>query len=87
MRLPDYWWLLACVVGPQGFFLVRLCILRGRRKQVQPLSRPAASLLGASGLAGLAYGVVQRDPVFVVGQACLLILYYLIQTRSNDQRM
>lgn len=86
MLLPAYWWLLAVAVGIQGVFLVRFCILRGLGKGVQPLSRPVSLLLAVSGLAGLAYGVVQRAPLFVVGQACLLILYYLIQTRSNDQR-
>ena len=85
MRLPAYWWLLA-VVGIQGIFLVRFCVLRGLGKGVQPLSRPASILLAVSGLAGLAFGAVQRDPLFVVGQTCLLILYYLIQTRSDDQR-
>ncbi|MBG0789129.1 MAG: lipid A biosynthesis domain-containing protein [Desulfovibrionaceae bacterium] len=86
MRLPAFWWLLAATVIPQGWFLVRACILRGRGKRVQPLSRPALVLLGASGLAGLAYGAAQRDPVFALGQICLMILYYLMQTRSHDQR-
>jgi hypothetical protein len=86
MRLPAYWWLLALAVGGQGFFLIRFCVLRGLGKGVQPLSRPAAVLLTISGLAGLAYGVVQRDPLFVVGQACLLILYYLVQTRNDDRK-
>ncbi|BDQ33087.1 hypothetical protein JCM14722_06290 [Pseudodesulfovibrio portus] len=86
MRLPAYWWLLVLVVGGQGFFLIRFCVLRGLGKGVQPLSRPASGLLALSGLAGLAYGVVQRDPLFVVGQACLLILYYLVQTRSDERK-
>lgn len=86
MRLPAYWWLLALAVGGQGFFLIRFCILRGLGKGVQPLARPASVLLAASGLTGLAYGLVQRDPLFVAGQACLLILYYLIQTRSHDRK-
>lgn len=86
MSLPAYWWLLALVVGIQGLFFVRIIVLRCRRKGVQPLSRPALCLLGASGVAGLAYGFEQRDPVFLLGQACLLILYYLIQTRNDDQR-
>lgn len=85
MRLPAYWWLLAMAVIPQGWFFVRYGILRGRGKAIQPFSRPAAFLLAGAGLSGLAYGAVQRDPLFFVGQACLLILYYLLRTR-NDER-
>lgn len=86
MILPAYWWLLALVVVIQGLFFVRIIVLRYRRKGVQPLARPWLIVLGVSGGAGLAYGVAQSDPLFFLGQACLLTLYYLIQTRSDDQR-
>ncbi len=86
MVLPAYWWLLALVVIIQGLFFVRIIVLRCRRKGVQPLARPVLLLLGVSGAAGLTYGIVQRDPLFVLGQTCLLIIYYMIQSRSDDQR-
>lgn len=84
MALPDHWWLLALVVVVQGLFFVRIAILRTRGKGVQPLARPALAALAVSGLAGLAYGVVQRDPLFFIGQACLLALYYCMQRERND---
>ena len=86
MRLPAYWWLLALVLLVQGAFFVRIGILRMRRKGVQPLARPAAGVLLVSVLAGLAYGIVQRDPLFCLGQVCLLIIYYLLQWQGDDQR-
>ena len=86
MVLPAYWWLLACVVIIQGLFFARITIVRYRRKGVQPLACPMLLLLGASGAAGLTYGIVQRDPLFFLGQTCLLIIYYIIYKRSDDQR-
>ena len=84
MTLPAYWWLLALVVVGQGLFFVRIIVLRMRGKGVQPLARPAQAVLAISGLAGLAYGLAQRDPLFFLGQACLLILYYRMQRERND---
>lgn len=84
MTLPDHWWLLALVVVVQGLFFARIAILRMRGKGVQPPARPALAALGVSGLAGLAYGFAQRDPLFVIGQACLLALYYCMQRERND---
>jgi len=84
MTLPAHWWLLALVVVIQGLFFVRIIVLRMRGKGVQPLARPPQAALAASGLAGLAYGFVQRDPLFFLGQACLLILYYHMQRERND---
>ena len=86
MALPDYWWLLALVVAVQGLFFLRIAVLRMRGKGVQPLSRAGQVVLCVSGAAGLLYGAVQRDPVFVVAQACLLILYYYMYKECNDQR-
>ena len=84
MTLPDHWWLLALVVVVQGLYFARIMILRTRGKGVQPLARPALAALALSGLAGLAYGFLQRDPLFCLGQACLLILYYRMQRERND---
>lgn len=84
MTLPDHWWLLALVVVVQGLFFARIAVLRMRGKGVQPLARPALAALALSGLAGLAYGFAQRDPLFVVGQACLLALYHRMQRERND---
>lgn len=86
MRLPAFWWLLALPVAIQGAFFVRLCVVRLRGNALQPLSGRMVLLLVASGLAGLAYGVVQRDPLFVVGQACLLIVYHRMRTPGSAAR-
>lgn len=79
MQVPAYWWLLALSIIGQGAFFVRFCIVRMRRKDVQPLTRPAAGVLFVSGAAGLAYGAAQRDPLFFLGQLCLLALYFRMQ--------
>lgn len=84
MQLPAYWWLLALVITVQGAFFIRFCGVRMRRKGVQPLARPAAMVLYASGAAGLAYGVAQSDPVFFLGQACLLAVYHRMQRQKHD---
>jgi len=84
MALPAYWWLLALLIIIQGAFFMRTGILRMRRKEVQTLARPAAIMLFASGATGLVYGLVQRDPLFFLGQVCLLFMYYVMQKRNND---
>jgi len=84
MQLPAYWWLLALVILIQGGFFVRICSIRMRRNRIQRMARPAAAILYASGGAGLAYAVVQRDPLFFVGQLCLLAIYYRIQRLDYD---
>jgi lipid-A-disaccharide synthase-like uncharacterized protein len=84
MALPAYWWLLALLVIIQGAFFVRMGILRMRRKELHSLSRLAAIMLFGSGGAGLVYGVVQRDPLFFLGQVCLLFLYHVMQKRNDD---
>ncbi len=65
MTLPPYWWLLALSIFFQGAFFIRIGVLRIRRKEVQPVSRLVVAMLFASGTAGLVYGLVQRDPVFL----------------------
>lgn len=84
MRLPAYWWLLAMAVLGQGGFFVRRAVRRLRRSRGGPPGRSETAVLAASGLAGLAYGVVQSDPVFVIGQACLLIIYHRMRRERND---
>jgi hypothetical protein len=86
MRLPAFWWLLALPVVIQGAFFVRFCVVRLRGNALQPLSGRAVLLLAASGLAGLAYGVVQRDPLFVAGQGCLLIVYHRMRPPGSTAR-
>lgn len=85
MQLPAYWWLLALVILIQGAFFIRICGVRMRRNTVQPLARHAAAVLYASAGAGLAYAVVQRDPLFFLGQACLLAIYYRMQRTGDDK--
>ena len=41
-------------------------------------------LLCVSGAAGLAYGAAQSDPLFFLGQACLLFIYYRMQRVNHD---
>jgi len=84
MRLPAYWWLLALAVIPQAVFFLRTAILRMRRKGVQPLARPALATMVGGVVAGVTYGVLQRDPLFVLGQLCLLAFYCMIQARNDD---
>ncbi len=84
MKLPAYWWLLALVIVIQGAFFVQFYIVRMRRKEVQPLARPKALLLYASGAAGLAYAIAQSDPLFFLGQTCLLAVYYRMQENNDD---
>ncbi len=87
MHLPAYWWLLALPVIVQGAFFVRLAVVRLLGKGVCFLSRRGVILLYASGSAGLAYGIVQRDPLFVVGQGCLMLVYSRLrksQTEDED---
>ncbi|MDD3313626.1 lipid A biosynthesis domain-containing protein [Pseudodesulfovibrio sp.] len=84
MRLPAYWWLLAMTVLGQGGFFARRAILRLRRDAGGSPGRAETAVLAASCLAGLAYGAVQSDPVFVVGQACLMILYYRMRRENDD---
>ena len=84
MQLPAYWWLLALSILIQGAFFVRFSVVRLRRKDVQPLARTEAGMLYVSGGAGLAYGLAQSDPLFFLGQSCLLILYYRMQRGNHD---
>ncbi|MFH1912725.1 MAG: lipid A biosynthesis domain-containing protein [Pseudomonadota bacterium] len=83
MTLPAYWWLLALPVVIQGAFFARFAVVRWRGKALQPLSGRAALALYASVAAGIVYGVVQRDPLFVVGQGCLLIVFYRMQNPGD----
>lgn len=85
MQLPAYWWLLALSISIQGAFFVRFWIVRMKRKEVQPLARLAVIMLFVSSAAGLAYGVAQRDPLFFLGQACLIMIYYRMQQRGYDK--
>ena len=84
MRLPAYWWLLGLALAGQGGFFIRRGMLRLRGTGGEPLGRSETAVLVASGAAGLAYGAVQSDPVFVVGQLCLLIIYYRMRREPND---
>lgn len=84
MRLPAYWWLLGLALLGQGGFFVRRGALRLRGAGWPPLTQAEAVMLGSSGAAGLAYGAVQSDPVFVAGQLCLLIIYYRMRREPDD---
>ncbi len=84
MVLPAYWWLLALVIVFQGAFFIRIGVLRMHRKKVQPLARPATAMLFASGAAGLVYGLVQSDPLFFLGQTCLLFIYHVLRKKNDD---
>ncbi|MGL1863883.1 MAG: lipid-A-disaccharide synthase N-terminal domain-containing protein [Pseudodesulfovibrio sp.] len=85
MQLPAYWWLLALSIIFQGAFFVRFCVVRMRRKEVQPVARLVALMLYASSAAGLTYGIAQRDPLFFLGQLCLIMVYYRMQKTGHDE--
>lgn len=84
MQLPAYWWLLALTVVLQGAWFLRYFSRRLRGKELQPLSWRIMALLAVSVASGLAYGVVQSDPLFVLGQLCLLPLYYRMRTSRHE---
>lgn len=69
MALPEYWWLLALTGLGQALYFLRPETFRR-----SPRRAPAWALAGAccGGLAGLAYGLVQSDPLFFAGQAVVL---------------
>lgn len=69
MALPEYWWLLALACLGQGLYFLRPAAFR--RRAPRP---PSWALAGAccGGLAGLAYGLVQSDPLLLAGQAVVL---------------
>jgi len=48
------------------------------------LARPALATMVGGVVAGVTYGVLQRDPLFVLGQLCLLAFYCMIQARNDD---
>ncbi len=84
MRLPAFWWLLAITVLGQGVFFLRRAFLWLRGRTAGSMGRQEGGVLAFSVLAGLAYGVVQSDPVFVVGQVCLMIFYYRMWRENDD---
>lgn len=69
MALPEYWWLLALACLGQGLYFLRPDAFRR-----SPRRAPSWALAGAcgGGLAGLAYGLVQSDPLLLAGQAVVL---------------
>ncbi|CCH48060.1 conserved protein of unknown function [Pseudodesulfovibrio piezophilus C1TLV30] len=85
MQLPAYWWLLALATVLQGAFFVRLCLVRMKRKTVHSFSRATMFVLFVSCGSGLVYAVVQSDPLFFLGQACLLYLYSRMQQQKYDE--
>lgn len=83
MVFPRFWWLLLLATLGQGLFLaVRgVLLLRGKRVQENPF--PLFGFLAVGAGAGLAYGAVQSDPVFLLGQACIIILFSLDYLRNR----
>lgn len=84
MELPAYWWLLGIAAFIQLGFFVYIASVRIRGKGVHPLRKFGIGALSFSVLAGLAYGIVQCDPLFFLGQACLIVIYYRMQKFGND---
>jgi hypothetical protein len=82
MRLPAYWWLLAVPVVIQGAFFVQAAVSRLRGRVFGP-SGLVSWTLYASCLAGLGYGVVQRDPVFGLGQVFLAIVFLQMRRAAH----
>lgn len=67
---PRYWWLLALACAGQGLFFLRPAVLHGAKS---PHPAWAVAGLAGGGLAGLAFGWVQSDAVFLLGQAAALL--------------
>ncbi|HMM38078.1 MAG TPA: hypothetical protein PKB11_04915 [Desulfovibrio sp.] len=69
MALPEYWWLLVPACLGQALFFLRPDAFRRT-----PLKAPVWALAGlcCGGAAGLAYGLVQSDPVLLAGQLIVL---------------
>jgi hypothetical protein len=69
MALPEYWWLLALACVGQALYFLRPDAFRRA-----PSRAPAWALagMGCGGLAGLAYGLAQSDPLLVAGQTVVL---------------
>lgn len=88
--LPDYWWLLVLALAPQLAFLAVLAISRGSGTRTNAARAPvpgwSVALLCIGVLVGIAYGVVQHDAVFVLGQACVAVIILVRNRQAAQQR-
>ncbi|KAB1443887.1 lipid A biosynthesis domain-containing protein [Pseudodesulfovibrio senegalensis] len=82
MVLPQFWWLLLIATLGQLAYFVAFFILRWRSKDVQEMPLATQASLWIGGLCGLGYGFMQSDFLFVVGQACVLLIA-IRMTRKN----
>jgi lipid-A-disaccharide synthase-like uncharacterized protein len=72
---PPFWWLLALSCLGQGIWAFCLGLAALRRGSTAHAAHGSAVWFFRFGtLAGLVYGWVQSDAVFVFGQACVLLL-------------
>lgn len=77
MTLPAFWWLLLPASVGHGVFFVAAGALRLQKKRLQDAPWTLA-VFGASAIAGLCYGIVQRDPVFIVAEMALISIVFSI---------
>lgn len=88
--LPEYWWLLALALAPQAAFLAVLAISKGSGTRTDaprgPVPGWAVGLLCLGSLVGIVYGIVQHDAVFVLGQACVVIIAFVRNRHAARER-
>lgn len=77
MCFPKFWWLLTLATLGQGMFFPLILLGRRPGNDAQSLLPWASVICGLGVVAGLAYGVLQSDPVFVAGQLLLLLIVAL----------
>ena len=74
MVLPRLWWLLTLAGLGQGAFFVRWALVRYAGREADPTAGWPCIALLVGAAAGLAYGILQRDPVLITGEAVVLAL-------------
>ncbi len=74
MAFPRFWWLLALATLGQGAAFAAWGIARRRGGDTPEIRRGWTVCFWTGACAGLAYGVLQRDPVFAAGQFFAVII-------------
>lgn len=79
-----HWWLLVSSVAIQALFFAGLVLWRLKAKDA-PIPIWLFVPLGVGSVLGLAFGLVQSDAVFVLGQACVLLLVLRAAWKARRQ--
>lgn len=85
--LPEFWWLLALALVPQLIFLGCLGARKARGREVANASMPAWTviMLSVGAVIGCLYGLMQSDWVFLLGQACVLVIAFVRIRQRPDE--